>query len=338
MTSNLKCFLLIFIIVVPASVGVYWMARSVDIPVGYIAIIQDPVSGDIWTEGNGLQHETKFGHLFLMPFASYDLVYVATDRVDMWGTGDEDLPDEAAESYHYSAVQTLSSDGLSIEVDVTVRWRLNADKVLGLFQLYPMKNWRQGIIIPTIRQVCRDVLTQFDGMAVISNRSAIDATIAIEMEEAFRTLPSISDAVIYDQLNMRNIKLPTTFTTAIEQKAAAEQLAVAAVFTALQITTLAQANADALVIAALAQANATVLQAQASAQAVVIQADSIGTAVEMLMNATGAGPGNATLYAQMYLWIQALQVIANSTGDTTYFIVIGEGMIPYVYPINPQGP
>ena len=243
-TGDLKCFLVLFIIIAPVGVGVYWMMRTVDIPVGYVDVVKLQVIGNIWIEGNGLQHETKFGHLFLMPFASYDLVYIATNRVDMWGEGDEDLPVSADEEYHYSAVQTLSSDGVSIEVDVTVRWRLNAERILRLYQFYPMKNWRQAVIIPTIRQVCRDVLTQFTGMDVISNRSAIDARIAIEMEEAFSTLPSISDAVIYDQLNMRNIKLPTTFTAAIEHKAAAEQLAVAAMFEAQQITTLAQADAD----------------------------------------------------------------------------------------------
>jgi hypothetical protein len=38
----------------------------------------------------------------------------------------------------------------------------------------------------------------------------------------------------------------------------------------------------------------------------------------------------------MYLWIQELQIIANSSGNATFFITFGEGGIPYVYTINPD--
>ncbi len=173
-------------------------------------------------------------------------------------------------------------------------------------------------------------------MEIISNRATVDTAVALAMETAFADLPSIGDAIIYDEMNMRDIGLPHDFTSAIEAKAAAEQAAVAAMFQAQQITTLAQANADALIIAALAAANATVLFANASAQAVWIQAQSIAQAVELIAEASGTD--NATQIAMMYLWIQALQVIADATGNSTFFITFGEGGIPYVYTINPSEP
>lgn len=332
--NNEKLFTLVAILlIVSVSVGSLGWASSMDVPVGYVGIIEDSMSGTITQVGDGTKPVFLLGAL-LHPLVSGKLVYVGTETVHMWGSSAEG--DEAGHGDHYPAIRTLSMDGLSIDVDVTVRWKLNPGKVLDLYIAYPAMNWQDALIIPTIREVGRNVLTTFTGMEIISDRSSVDTAVAIAMEEAFLDLPSVGDAIIYDEMNMRDIGLPNAFTAAIEEKAAAEQLAVAAVYTAQQITTLAQANADALIIAALAMANATVIGANASAQAVLIQAESIAEAVAMLANASGTE--NATQIAMMYLWIQALQVIANSTGNATFFITFGEGGIPYVYTINPENP
>lgn len=323
--------LLIIVLIVSGSAGALLWYTSMDVPVGYVGIIEDSGSGTITQVGDGTRPVFLFGAL-LHPLVSGRLIYVGTETVHMWGSSAGE--DEAGHGEHYPAVRTLSMDGLSIDVDVTVRWKLNPGKVLDLYVTYPAMNWQDALIIPTIREVCRNVLTAFTGMEIISDRASVDTAVAIAMEEAFIDLPSVGDAIVYDEMNMRDIGLPGAFTAAIEQKASAEQLAVAAVYTAQQITTLAQANADALIIAALAMANATVIGANASAQAVLIQAESIAEAVSMLANASGTT--NATQIAMMYLWIQALQIIANSTGNATFFITFGEGGIPYVYTINPD--
>jgi regulator of protease activity HflC (stomatin/prohibitin superfamily) len=324
--------LLIIGLLISVAVGGTLWVSSMNVPVGYVGIIEDSGSGTITQVGDGMKPVFLFGAL-IHPLVSGRLVYVGTETVHMWGSSAEG--DEAGQhGDHYPAIRTLSKDGLSIDVDVTVRWRLNPGKVLDLYVAYPAMNWQDALIIPTVREVGRNVLTAFTGMEIISDRSSVDTAVAIAMEEAFKDLPSVGDAIIYDEMNMRDIGLPDAFTSAIEEKAAAEQLAVAAVYTAQQITTLAQANADALIIAALAMANATIVGANASAQAVLIQAESIAEAVSMLANASGTT--NATQIAMMYLWIQALQIIANSSGNATFFITFGEGGIPYVYTINPD--
>ena len=330
--EDMWCTLFLFLLVGAGGGFAFFWFTSLDVPVGYVAIVRDSGAGTLIQVGDGSSPVFRLGALW-HPLVSAEKIYVGTESIHMWGTGNEQTE---SHDDHYPAVTTLSKDGLSIDVDVTVRWRLNPSKVLDLYKLYPAKNWQDSLIIPTIREVCRNVLTGFTGMEIISNRSAVDTAVAIAMQSAFSHLPSVEDAIYYDQMNMRDIGLPAQFTSAIEAKAAAEQAAVAAMFQAQQITTLAQANADALIIAALAAANATIIGAEASAEAVYIQAQTIAEAVSMLANASGTT--NSTDIALMYLWIQALQAIANSTGNATFFITIGEGGIPYVYTVNPTNP
>lgn len=332
---KVKTFAILIILLITAGgTTAYGFSRSITLDVGQVGIILDPLAGTKTLVGTGTEPVWQPFALFFQPWASLKVIDVSTDSIHMWGNSSSG--NEQTDAEHYPAIKTQSKDGLSVEVDVTVRWRLAPSGVIRLYELYPQMDYQDRLIIPTIREVVRNVVPEYYGIQIFEQRQALDASIAIAMEEAFSSLPSIGDVILYDEMNMRGIELPNQFVQAIEDKLSAEQSAAAALFYAEEIVTLAQADADALIISALAIANATLIQANASAQAVFIQAQSIGDAVALLANITGTE--NATQIAMMYLWIQALQVIADSTGNATFFITFGEGGIPYVYTVNPATP
>jgi regulator of protease activity HflC (stomatin/prohibitin superfamily) len=252
----------------------------------------------------------------------------------MGGTSETDS-NPAKHEYGCGTIEALTGDGVGLDVDCTVSWKLDPNNVENLFRDYPSKNWVDIIIIPAVREVVRTELSKYAALEVVENRSLVVEYVVAAIEETVNNLEGDSDAIIYVESHIRNIKLPDVYVQALEEKATAEQQAIAALFQAQEIITLAEANAQALLIAAQTEANASIIQANASAQAVYIQAQSIAEAVELLANVTGTE--NATQIAMMYLWIQALQVIANSTGNQTYFITFGSGGVPYIYTINPEG-
>ncbi|NIN70011.1 MAG: hypothetical protein GTO63_36075, partial [Anaerolineae bacterium] len=83
------------------------------IGVGYVAVIVDPVFGstNVVGTGNNAQYFIK------APWASVYQIYVATDSVHMWS--------DVTEVGDFPAVESLTKDGLKVDVDVTVRWRID---------------------------------------------------------------------------------------------------------------------------------------------------------------------------------------------------------------------
>ncbi len=330
--GGIVCTLAIILLIGGGGIGVLGWTSAISAPVGYVAIVEDAGAGTVAVYGTGNAPVWLFAGT-LHPLVNQKLMYVSTETAQMWGASEAGEVSLGPHENLYPEILTITSDGLEIGVDVTVRWRLNASMALSIYQKFPAMNWRDTLIIPTIREVARNVITTFTGFQIIENRSQVDFACQEAMREAFNNLPTIPGAVIYEEMNMRNIGLPETFTAAIEEKLAAEQAVLTAMFYAESILIAAQADADALVIGALAAANATIINANATAQATLLQSMAIADAVALIANVTGA---NATQLAQMYLYMQMMQNLANSTGNTTFFIFFGGDGTPFILPLEPQ--
>jgi regulator of protease activity HflC (stomatin/prohibitin superfamily) len=300
--------LIITAIVVCVLVG----ATVVTTEVGYVTIVIDPVSKQMWTVGDGT---TAGWYFWAKPiWATTVMVYVSVDSVHMWT--------EVEKTGDFPAVPCLTKDGLGVEVDITVRWRLAASKVLDLYRNYPGLDWKERVIIPAIREAIRDVIVRFTAIETIEKRATIAAQLFSVLEESLKAEKTVHGAIILDSLDLREIALPAKFVEAIEEKLAAEQLMIAAEYRAAQILIMAQAEADAAII-----------KAEAAAQIILIKAEATAEAIQRIAEETNM---TAAEIAQLYMILDALKEIANSQGKTVFLVVVGENGLTYMIPVTPE--
>lgn len=270
------------------------------VSVGEVAVLIDPLTGTKDTAGDG-----KTARWFLKaPWVNVIRIYTAVDAVHMWT--------EAGKTGDFPAVPCLTQDGLSVEVDITVRWSILPSEALTLFEAYPMLDWKAKAIIPVIRRGLRDTMTGFTAVECIEKREAVGTAFAALLEEELAKEKSLQQAISLGTVDLRDISLPATFTAAIEAKLASEQLAIAAEFNKTRVLVMANATAWKHIIEAEGLAQSRIIVANGTAESLRIIAE------ETQM--TGAELG------RLYLTLEALKDIAEE-GKATFFVVTtGEGM------------
>jgi len=139
-------------------------------------------------------------------------------------------------------IHALTANGLSVKLEVSVRFHLNK-KTLGIFHKYIGQRYIQDVIIPEIEAKTRDVIAQYEVnevygeyreqiQAEITNRalSAINSWSTLNNQDT-DTLTSYQneitgrseDYIIFEDLFIKDIKLPVIIRNSIEIKMDAEQ-------------------------------------------------------------------------------------------------------------------
>jgi len=194
----------VVIIVIIGGVLIFSVGR---VGVGYVAVVVDPVFGTTTSVGEGANAR----YFFKPPWAGTFNVYVATDSVNMWT--------ERGAIGDFPSVPSLTKDGLRVDVDITVRWRVSPSGVVDLFRRFPALDWKERTIIPIIREAIRNLLVDFTAIETIERRGIIDTMMEQALSEAFTREPSLAGAVLIDAVDLRRISLPDNFVNAIESKA-----------------------------------------------------------------------------------------------------------------------
>lgn len=280
------------IIVVAGGLLFFGVGR---IGVGYVAVVVDPVFGSTNAVGTGNNAQ----YFIKAPWASVYKIYVATDSVHMWS--------DITEAGDFPAVESLTKDGLKVDVDVTVRWRIDPRGVADLFRRYPTLDWRHRAIIPIIRETIRNLLVDYTAIQTIEQRANIGMMLRAQLEEAFSQEPSIGDAIILDAVNIRKIALPVNFVDAIEKKLAAEQLSIAAEFNKTRLLVIADARAQSAVKEAEGVAQSRLIVANATKEALLAIAE-IDPSIDL------------NELTRLYLYLETLSGIAE-TGKSQFIVV-----------------
>ncbi len=285
----------IVVIIIVGGVIIFSVGR---VGVGEVAVVVDPVMGSTTSVGDGANAR----YFFKAPWASVFKVYVATDSVNMWtdATGIGDFP----------AVPSLTMDGLRVDVDITVRWRILPSAVVELFRRFPLQDWRDRAIIPIIREAIRNLIAEFTAIETIERRGTIAVALEEDLIGAFGTEPSLAGAIILDAVDLRRITLPDNFVDAIESKLAAEQLSIAAEFNKTRILILANATAQSRIIASEGQARSRIILANATRDAI----DAI------IHNNPDVSMDDIT---QLYLYLETLRDISES-GNSQFIVITGD--------------
>jgi regulator of protease activity HflC (stomatin/prohibitin superfamily) len=278
--------LIAIIVFAVVFVAIFLLTMWVNVPVGNAVVLVDPLGGTI--------SEPTLGPTWVVkaPWVHPVQIGVAVDTLAMWGDGSDRTAD-------FPTIKSFSRDQLEMQIDILMRWRLDVGKVKQLYEKLPQRNWKNDVIASIAREQVRIVTKNFTTIATIEQRDFVAQTMRDPIWNKLSTSESLAGAVTDFEFELRNIGYPPTYTSAIEDKAAAEQQLIQAEIERQIVVINATANAEKITIEATARANAT-----------VIEADGTREAIELVLEAAGADPNNETRIAELYLVVQTLQQIA----------------------------
>ncbi len=116
------------------------------------------------------------------------------------------------------AIRALSKDGLQIDLDVTIWYRLIPSEAAVVYQTIG-PDYVTKIVRPAIRTAIRDVAVNYAVVDIYSEkRSEVTAQIKRELDKAFE-----KRGVVCERVLLRNVELPQKIRNAIQEKLSAEQ-------------------------------------------------------------------------------------------------------------------
>ena len=278
--------LIIVTVLIAIFAAIFFLTMWVNVPVGNVVVLVDPLAGTISEPTLGPTFVTK------APWVSAVQITVAVDTLGMWGDGTDSTAD-------FPTVKSFSQDQLEMEIDVTIRWKLDTTKVNELYENLPQKNWKNSIISSITREQIRIVTKDFNTIETIDQRDIVAQSMRDAIWNKLSISAPLAGAIIDFEFELRNIGYPDTYTNAIEAKLVAEQQKIQADFERQIIVIQATAEAEKITIEAAANANATVIEATATREA-----------IELVLAAAGVDSSNDTRLAELYLTVQTLKQIA----------------------------
>ena len=278
--------LIIVTVLIAIFAAIFFLTMWVNVPVGNAVVLVDPLAGTISEPVLGPTFVTK------APWVSAVQITVSVDSLGMWGDGTDSTAD-------FPTVKSFSQDQLEMEIDVTIRWKLDTTRVNELYENLPQKNWKNSIISSITREQIRIVTKDFNTIETIEQRDVVAQSMRDAIWNKLSISAPLAGAIIDFEFELRNIGYPDTYTNAIEAKLVAEQQKIQADFERQIIVIQATAEAEKITIEAAANANATVIEAKATKEA-----------IELVLEAAGVDSGNETRLAELYLTVQTLQQIA----------------------------
>jgi regulator of protease activity HflC (stomatin/prohibitin superfamily) len=156
----------------------------------------------------------KSGLNLVNPLVEIERMDIKTQAYTMSGVHDEgDLKGD-------DAITTLSSDGLSLRLDVTVWFRISENDAPNIVRTIG-SDYIEKIVRPATRTALRDVSVQFAATDIYSSkREEFINGITKNLEIAF-----MGRGIILERVLLRNVELPQRVKEAIDEKIAAEQRA-----------------------------------------------------------------------------------------------------------------
>ncbi|WP_094228124.1 prohibitin family protein [Methanolobus psychrotolerans] len=189
------------------------------------------------------------------PWVSVTKYSVRSETYTMSGVEDERMT--AGEDQ----IKALTAEGLTVGLDITVRYRLIPDEVSTVHQTLGT-NYAEKIIRPTIRSSIREVVSTKTALEVYGEqREAVAGEMLTNIATALQ-----KDGIVVEEVLVRNVVLPTRVAEAIEAKLQADQEAQRMIF----VKQKEQLEAERKIIEANGVANATIAEALGEAEALRI--------------------------------------------------------------------
>ena len=192
---NLKKYRPIIFTLLLLIVGIVLISKSV-------VILEPTERGVIFYKwGDGLDTENVYG-----------------EGLNMVAPWNEMIIFEVAEQQQQEEMVVLSADGLTIKVEVSVRYRPTENGV-GLLYKQFQQDYHERLVIPELRSAVRTVIGNYQPEELYSTKRseielAIDSIVSARLDE---------NHVLLTAMLLRKIELPQSLQGAIEEKLTAEQ-------------------------------------------------------------------------------------------------------------------
>ena len=156
----------------------------------------------------------KSGLNIVNPLVNVENMDIKTQSYTMSSVSDE------GQQKNDDAISTLSSDGLTLRLDVTIWYRLNESDAPQVYRTIGV-DYSEKIVRPAIRTAIRDVSVGYSGTDIYSiKREDFVREVTSNLENAFS-----GRGIILERVLLRNVELPEKIRAAIDEKIAAEQKA-----------------------------------------------------------------------------------------------------------------
>lgn len=269
------------------------IASFTEVGVGHGTIIVDPIA-------NTISDPVLGAKWFFRPPWTYTVdIYYAIDTFS-------------------DVIPCFTSDQLEMQIEVLIRWELDPNKLAALYRKYPTLQYKASAIESIMEETIRLITKQYTSLETIENRDLVVSEIETAVLKEIREEPSLVEAMIHLEMDVKNIGYPEKYTAAIEDKLVAEQQFIQAEFERSRILVLANATAQ-----------QQILEASGYAEAKIIQADGTRTALEILLSMYP--DETSTRYLELYTYLEALKDM-----DVPVVLVgLGEDGMPVIFNFDP---
>ena len=156
--------------------------------------------------------ELSSGFKLVLPVAQVIQMSIRTEEYTMSVLQDE------GERRGADAISALTKEGLSVDLDMTVFYRLNEENASDIYTKVGL-NYKDKIIRPEIRSAIRAVIANYEAKDIYSEkRQEAAQNILKTLETKLNTR-----GIIVEDVLIRNVKLPSGLAESIQQKLQAEQ-------------------------------------------------------------------------------------------------------------------
>lgn len=162
--------------------------------------------------GKVKDQELKSGFHLVIPLAKVTRMSIRTEEYTM------SIAQGEGARYGADAITSLTKEGLSVDLDMTVLYRLQEERASDVYRELGLQ-YDEKIIRPAIRTSIRDIIAQYEAKDIYSEK---------RQEASNRILDELkisldSRGITVEDVLLRNVALPANLAQSIQDKLQAEQ-------------------------------------------------------------------------------------------------------------------
>ncbi len=177
-----------------------------------IVIVDAGETGVYSLFGKVKNEELSSGFHLVIPLAKVTKMSIRTEEYTM------SIAQGEGRKSGNDAITSLTKEGLSVDLDMTVLYRLEESKASDVYRELG-ENYDEKIIRPTIRTAIRDVIAQYEAKDIYSEKREEAAQ---KIQEQLAT-QLVNRGIIIETVLLRNVALPENLAKAIQEKLQADQ-------------------------------------------------------------------------------------------------------------------
>lgn len=177
-----------------------------------IVVIEAGETGVYSLFGKVKDEELSSGFHLVIPLAKVTVMSIRTEEYTM------SIATYEGKKVGSDAITALTKEGLSVDLDMTVLYRLDEKKASDVYRTLGLA-YEEKIIRPAIRTSIRDVIAQYEAKDVYSEkRQEAKTKIMNDLKEGLE-----ERGIIIEDVLLRNVNLPQNLANSIQEKLQAEQ-------------------------------------------------------------------------------------------------------------------